>query len=81
MSSIGSATASQYELPVWTPLSHTILASVSATPAASGAACPTRAVMRGMANATAKLTTVIGKNATPAANALNPSTACRYWVV
>ncbi len=55
-------------------------ASVSTTPAVSGTACPRREVSLGMAIATAKFTTVIGKKATPARNAENPSTPCRYCV-
>ena len=31
--------------------------------------------------ATAKLTTVMGKKATPACSGLKPSTPCRNWVV
>jgi hypothetical protein len=54
---------------------------VSATPATSRAALPNRRVNRGMAMATAKFTTVMGRNARPAWSALKPRTPWRYWVV
>ena len=81
MRTIGRATLLRYASPACSRLSQAIPASVTAIPAASNIALPNLRVSRGTAIATAKLTTVIGKNPSPACNGLKPSTPCRYCVV
>jgi len=51
------------------------------TPATSGTASPKRRATLGSNVATAKLTAVIGRNPSPAWNAVKPNTFCISWVV
>ena len=81
MSTIGSATPVRYVLVASTCASQAIPARVSATPATSGGASPNRRATRGKAVATAKLTTVIGRNPRPAWKAVKPRTPCMSRVV
>jgi hypothetical protein len=55
--------------------------SVIARPPASTRALPNRCVSLGIATATAKFASVIGRNARPAPSGLKPKTLWRYCVM